>query len=93
MGQPIGNWTDSACFYVSVYDQEKHRSSLIAGPFRAHESALAAKPEATRVAVELDPWGAFYAYGTVRCATGHTSGSLNSRLESAHPEINCGTWN
>ncbi len=89
----LGNWADDPCFYVSVIDAETKRSALLAGPFVTHDFALAALLDATRIAVDIDPRGAFYAYGTCRHENGHSTGSLNSRLASAHPEINRGAWN
>lgn len=93
MDQPLCNWSDKTCFRVSVRYEEKKRSSLLVVPFCTHLAALAAKPEATRAAVDLDPRGPFYAYGTCRHENGHPTGALNARLEPNHPKINRGACN
>ena len=86
----LGNWTDSECFYVSVIDG--NRSAFVAGPFRAHESALAALPTARTLGIDVDPKAVFYAWGTAKRSNGYREGSLNAQLAKTHPELHCGEW-
>lgn len=74
-----GNWTDVPCYYVSCVDGERH--ALLAGPF-AHQRQAAAQVEKIRVVGEkLDPWAAFYSFGTCKVATGHRDGGLNEHID------------
>jgi len=51
-------------FYVTVRDRAK--SGFLLGPYATHGEALANVDRARREAVRLDPWGAFYSYGTAK---------------------------
>lgn len=64
-------------YYVSVKDGR--RLGLLLGPFRNdHAKALVMVGAVKRKALDLDPWGAFYAYGTVRMSESYAEpGTLN----------------
>jgi hypothetical protein len=57
--------TQPGSYYVSAVDVEKF--ALVSGPYQTHAEALAAVQVARAIAVELSPWCAFSAFGTVRC--------------------------
>lgn len=70
-------------FYVTVIRNggTPHRKvGFLAGPFQAHEDALARVDEARRVADGIDPWTAFDAFGTTGVEGYDKPGVLNSRL-------------
>lgn len=73
-----GNWTDGPCFYVSIIDGD--RFNVVAGPFQEHQQALDMVDPARKVGNEVDWKSHFYGWGTVKMATGHTEGKLNSHL-------------
>ena len=61
-----------ANYYVSMYDAERKRTALLAGPFATHGEALAQVPAMVRWAEEQDAWTAFYAFGTLAMAPSYT---------------------
>jgi hypothetical protein len=67
-------------YYVSVRDGT--RAGLLVGPFpNDHAGALAWVVAAQRKAEEVDPWAAFYGFGTVRMKqTYDEPGILNEML-------------
>ena len=73
-----GNWTDSACYYISVIDGAKY--ALVAGPFKNHEQALGLVEQAKKVGYTRDPMSHFYAWGTCKRPNGYQEGVLNTLL-------------
>lgn len=68
-------------YYVSVIDGP--RWGLLAGPYPQHQQALDLICLVKRLAQDVDPWGAFYAYGTCRVRDGQPDlgpGRLNHLL-------------
>ncbi len=66
-------------FYVDLVRGSKF--SLLAGPFPDETTARRYQSEAVKLAVELDPWADFDAYGVVSITEHRRPGVLNSRLE------------
>ena len=54
-------------FYVSII--RNGRVGLLSGPYEHHEDALARVDACRELAVSLDPWAHFDAFGTVRLRT------------------------
>ena len=66
-------------YYVSAKDGP--RVALLAGPFPVHQRALDMVDQARRLANEVNPWAAFWAFGTLKMADGYTRpGAFNARL-------------
>lgn len=65
-------------YYVDARDAG--RVAWLAGPFARHADALAWLDPARLLAQKLDPWAAFYAFGTLRAPHGGRLGQLNARL-------------
>lgn len=69
-------------YYVSVVDGKRH--ALLLGPFAHHVTALDAVDDVRRLAHELDPRAAWYAFGTCRLPDDDSvpvrAGSLNARF-------------
>lgn len=67
-------------YYVSIV--RDRRVGLLAGPFvNDHAAALAMVERAKELAVTVDPWAAFDAFGTVKVSpTFGKPGSLNAKL-------------
>jgi hypothetical protein len=63
-----------------VRDGNVSDARLLSGPYALHASALAAVPEATRVASDFDPKAWFYAFGTVRMAASYSEPGILNRL-------------
>uniref|UniRef100_A0A6M3IPV8 Uncharacterized protein n=1 Tax=viral metagenome TaxID=1070528 RepID=A0A6M3IPV8_9ZZZZ len=81
MSMTRGNWTDEACYYVSVIDTDTDRRALLAGPF-AHQRQAAAAVRVVRQAAEcVDARAVWYAYGTCRAPNGHYDGGLNAEID------------
>lgn len=74
-------------YYVSAFDRidntGRRRVALVLGPFKNnHAGALAMVGRAGAKAEELDPWAAFYSFGTVRMARTFTRpGAFNRFFE------------
>lgn len=70
---------EGARYYVSVVDAG--RVGLLAGPFDDHADALALVDSARALAVSLNPWAHFYAFGTVARRDDYRKpGLLNGQL-------------
>lgn len=68
-------------YYVSVHDPSTRQLALLAGPFDEHKAALAMVERARSVAVEVDPKGVWYSYGTVKTSKKFNNpGKLNKQL-------------
>ena len=68
-------------FYVSVKREEDEQYRLLAGPFASHRAALDYEPRARRIAIDLDPKGPWYLYGTCQVHGGFSKpGILNGQL-------------
>lgn len=70
-------------YYVSIIRNggTPHRKvGLLAGPFTAHEDALAMVDAARSAAQDADPWAAFDAFGTCGVENYDKPGVLNARL-------------
>lgn len=70
-------------FYVTMIREPGPRQKVakLAGPFDRHEDALAHVDRARDVAIEVDPYSHFDAFGTAGVtADEHRPGVLNSRL-------------
>lgn len=69
-------------YYVSVIDAARY--GLLAGPYKTHQEALDAVPEAKRAAEKVDSFSIFYAFGTCKTPDGYDKpGVLNHLLEEA----------
>lgn len=67
-------------YYVSVVD-DRLSMRLVRGPFPTHEEALGKVEESRTKCEEIDPWAAFYAFGTVRAEVDQGPGILD-RLDA-----------
>lgn len=80
-------------YYVTCRN-DVGKVAWLLGPFPAHAEALAMVGKARRLAATIDPWTAFYAFGTARIdyKPGETpfQGKLNSRLDdNSQQKISC----
>lgn len=72
-------------YYVSVVDGPK-KFQVLAGPYKTHQEALALVPTVTRIAQDVDPRAAFYAFGTVAMKPDFTKpGILNDKIILTNP--------
>ena len=63
-------------YYVSAINGT--RKTLLAGPFKRHETALALLEVARNIAIEIDPYAHFWDFGTARTPeTFNELGTLN----------------
>jgi len=70
-------------YYVTAIDGGRYVALL--GPFPTHQEALDNVSKARKKAIELDPWAAFYAIGTVKVDNAYRRpGCLNQFF----PELN-----
>lgn len=69
-------------FYVSIVrgTGPGRKVGLLAGPFAAHDEALAMVEPASRMARDADPWADFDAFGTMSIEGFDKPGVLNQRL-------------
>lgn len=93
-----GNWTDGACYYVSVIDGD--RFGLLLGPFRseaecrrfaychAEDGGELTNNNLLRSKMyEVDNRSWFYSVGMVKMKNGHREGVLNSRIGKAYENV------
>ena len=74
--------TQPGNYYVTVIrDGHKDRVRALAGPFvNDHAKALAMVATVRALAIQIDPWSAFYNFGTSRIEGYDAPGILNERL-------------
>lgn len=67
-------------YYVTL--RRGGKAAWLLGPFKVHQRAIDAVPEAYRKACEIDPWCDFDEYGTASIDSDkpHPPGKLNSIL-------------
>jgi hypothetical protein len=67
-------------YYVTIHDGA--RFGLLAGPFRDdHQTAIDLVARCQDLAIQLDPWAHFHAFGTARIDYDYGKpGKLNARL-------------
>lgn len=70
-------------YYVTVIDPSTNRRALLRGPWPTHIGALASVARVRAEAEAVDPWAAFYAFGTARSETDAGPGVLGPALEAA----------
>lgn len=75
-------------YYVTMIRGK--RTAWLAGPFRTHKEALAKVEAATTLAIKIDPWAHFDAFGTASLETGSgVVGVLNAKIGVDNPRV-CG---
>jgi len=58
-------------YYVSSI-RDGRKWALLSGPYATHAEALALVRKAAALCVDIDPWAAFDAFGTVRMAADYS---------------------